>query len=171
MLRVNVGLSRKLTKDYNSSGYSINFDGEITASPTDAEAVIEQVKELFDLAEEALDQQIERSSSDDAFASRDQQQGSHGDGRRQQPAAGNGRTTSSQPAHDSRQDEELATNKQIQYLLNIGKHQRLSTAQLERKVADILGRHVGLYDLTKRAAAVAIEALTQPAGNGQSQRR
>jgi len=29
MLRVNVGLSRKLSKDYNSTGYSVNLDGEV----------------------------------------------------------------------------------------------------------------------------------------------
>lgn len=29
MLRVNVGLSRKLTRDYNSTGFSINVEGEV----------------------------------------------------------------------------------------------------------------------------------------------
>ena len=71
MLKVNVGLSRKLSKDYNSTGFSINVDGEVMAPVSDAEAVIEQVKQLFDLAEEALDQQIERSSGDSEIASRD----------------------------------------------------------------------------------------------------
>ena len=71
MLRVNVGLSRKLSKDYNSTGYSINLDGEITAPVSDPEAVFEQVKELFDLAEEVLGQQIDRSQSESAIASRD----------------------------------------------------------------------------------------------------
>ena len=59
MLRVNVGLSRKLSKDYNSTGYSVNLDGEISAPVSDPQAVIDQVKELWDLAEEALGQQIE----------------------------------------------------------------------------------------------------------------
>jgi hypothetical protein len=30
MLSVNIGLSRKLSKDYNSTGYSVNLDGEVT---------------------------------------------------------------------------------------------------------------------------------------------
>ena len=73
MLRANVGLSRKLSKDYNSTGYSINLDGEITAPVSDPEAVIEQVKELFDLAEEVLGQQIDRSQSESAIASHDEE--------------------------------------------------------------------------------------------------
>mgnify|MGYP002684434014 CR=1 FL=1 len=39
-LRVNVGLSRKLSKDYNSTGYSINLDGGWTASIADAERLV-----------------------------------------------------------------------------------------------------------------------------------
>jgi hypothetical protein len=72
MLRVNVGLSRKLSKDYNSTGCSVNLDGEVTAPVSDPEALIEQVKELFDLAEEALSIQIEQSHSIDVIASHDQ---------------------------------------------------------------------------------------------------
>ncbi len=72
MLRVNVGLSRKVSKDYNSTGYSINLEGEVTAPVSDPEAVVEQVKEFFDLAEEALDRQMDRSQGDDALASRDE---------------------------------------------------------------------------------------------------
>ncbi len=32
MLRVNVGLSRKVSKDYDFTGYSINLEGEVTTS-------------------------------------------------------------------------------------------------------------------------------------------
>jgi len=54
MLRVNVGLSRKLSKDYNSTGYSVNLEGELTAHVNDPEAVVVQAKEIYDLAEEIL---------------------------------------------------------------------------------------------------------------------
>jgi hypothetical protein len=173
MLRANVGLSRKLSKDYNSTGFSINLDGEITAPPSDAEAVIEQVKELFDLAEEALNQQIDRSQSESAIASHDEEP--------RQPATdsrnGNGHSgdNGSQPPKNNRppqngngQDEQPATNKQIQYLLGIGKRQKLSTPQLEKKIAEILGRPVGVYDLTKQAAGVVIDALTNGASTNGS---
>jgi hypothetical protein len=38
MLRANVGISRKITRDYNSTGYSVSIDGEINAAVDDAEA-------------------------------------------------------------------------------------------------------------------------------------
>jgi hypothetical protein len=176
MLRANVGLSRKLSKDYNSTGFSVNLDGEITASPSDAEGVIEQVKELFDLAEEALSQQIERSQSESAIASHDEeprqpvQDHQDGTGANGANAAGEGQARKTQPPKNSQppqngngQDEQPATNKQIQYLLGIGKRQKLSTVQLEKKIAEILGRQVGVYDLTKQAAGVVIDALTNGA--------
>ena len=72
MLRANVGLSRKLSKDYNSTGYSVNLDGEITAPISDPEAVFERVK-LFDVAEEVLNQQIDRSQSEAAIASHNEE--------------------------------------------------------------------------------------------------
>jgi len=52
MLKVNVGLSKKLSKDFNSSGYSINVEGEVTAPVSDPEAIVAEVKQLYDLAEE-----------------------------------------------------------------------------------------------------------------------
>lgn len=177
MLRVNVGLSRKLSKDYNSTGYSVNLDGEITAPASDPEAVIEQVKELWDLAEEALNQQIDRYESTSAIASRDEeprqpvQNHRNGNGQsssngHSQPQGNNGASQGhSQPEGNRRNGdrEEPATNKQIQYLLGIGKRQKLSTSQLEKKIAEILGRQVGVYDLSKQAAGVVIEALTNGA--------
>lgn len=179
MLRANVGLSRKLSKDYNSTGFTINLEGEITAPVNDAEAVMEQVKELFDLAEEALDLQIERTKSDEEMANRDEPSHENkpngrqpADPRSQDHAHRNG--TNGHAANGStngnghHRDEEPATNKQINYLLNIGKRQQLTTVQLEQKVAEILGRSVGLYDLTKQAAGVVIDALSNGSTNGRA---
>lgn len=175
MLRANVGLSRKVSKDFCSKGYSINIDGEVTAPVGDPEAVMEQVKQLFDLAEEALALQIERARSDAALASHDEverplqrsgeQPAKNGSGGAQQTPPENGHRTPLQ------ENEEPATNKQISYLLNIGKRLNLSTAQLENKVLAILGRPVGLYDLTKQAAAMVIDQLTNGAKNGRSTSR
>lgn len=161
MLRVNIGLSRKLSKDFNSSGYSINLDGEITAPVNDPEGVTEQVKELFDLAEEALAQQIERSEGDQAVGSRDAPRG-------REPSGTNGREHQSGQASGAGgsrtvAEEEPATNKQIQYLLSLGKRHRLTTIQLEGRIREILGRPVEVYDLTKKSAASVIDALS----NGQ----
>lgn len=185
MLRANVGLSRKVSKDYNSTGFTVNLDGEISAPVSDAEAVLEQVRQLFDLAEEALDLQIDRAQSVDAIASRDaeppqQEQRRPGPRPTSEPNRSNGRQDSGydhqprvdhRPANGQPENGDLATNKQINYLLNIGKRQRLSTAQLERKVTEILGRQVGLYDLTKQAAAAVIDAMTSSSGNGRTTAR
>jgi len=173
MLRVNVGLSRKLSKDYNSTGFSINLDGEVTASTSDAEAVIEQVKELFDLAEEALDQQIERAQGEAAIAGRDEERPStptnRSNGVRNSATNGHSRPA---PENGNGQGnghtDDIATNKQINYLLSIGKRQRLSTIQLEHRIEEIIGRAVGLYELSKRDAARVIDELTATVTNGRA---
>ena len=166
MLKVNVGLSRKLSKDYNSEGFSINVEGEVSAPVNDPQAVVEQVKELYDFAEESLAQQIERAQSTAAIASRDEEPraASHeGNGRHAYPE--NNRRTS--PNGNGQKPSEPATNKQVQFLLSIGKRMRLSTAALEKEIAEILGREVGLYDLTKKDAAAVLDQLTNTAGTSR----
>ena len=153
MLRVNCGLSRKVSKDYQSTGYSVNIDGEITAPVSDPNAVVEQVKEIFDLTAAALDAQIERSQSDAAIASRDEQPRAAV----RQPAPENTRRV---PVSNGNGKNEAATNKQLQYLLSIGKRMKLSTAALEGEIEQILGEQVNLYDLTKKQAGVIIDNLT-----------
>jgi hypothetical protein len=159
MIKVNVGLSRKLSKDYNSTGFSLNIEGEITAPLDNPEMVVERIREFYDLAEEALDQQIERHQGDDAIANRDTnnrftgRNGASSRTDRPQP------TTNGNGSRDSQ--DQPATNKQINYLLSI--------AKLEARIAEVLGRPIALYDLTKRAAGTVIDALngnTETATNG-----
>jgi methylmalonyl-CoA mutase N-terminal domain/subunit len=154
MLRVNCGLSRKVSKDFQSTGYSVNFDAEITASVSDPEALVEQVKEVFDLAEAALNAQIERSQSDAAIASRDEEPRATV----RQPVAEN--TRRAPVSNGNGHKDDAATNKQLQYLLSIGKRMKLSTAALEGEIEQILGEQVNLYDLTKKQAGVVIDNLT-----------
>lgn len=182
MLRVNVGLSRKLSRDYNSSGFSVNLDGEITAPVSDPEAVIEQAKELFDLAEEALSLQIERHQSVTAMASHDEEHqpqppvSQNGNGRtgsnssNGSPAAvaegpGRPRPNGNGNGNGNGHEVEPATNKQIQFLLRLGQQQRLSKQQLEGRIAEILGCETEIYQLSKRNAGVVLDALT--AGSGR----
>ncbi|MFN9249021.1 MAG: hypothetical protein ACK6DS_18320, partial [Planctomycetota bacterium] len=73
MLRANVGLSRKVSRDYQSTGYTVNIDGEIPFSPDDAEGVLEKVRELFDLAQEALNREIDRDQGEMAIGRRDEE--------------------------------------------------------------------------------------------------
>jgi len=159
MLKVNVGLSRKLSKDYNSIGFSINIEGEVPAPPNDAEAVVNGVRELYELAEEALDLQIERYQGESAIASRDRETPpprSH-TGANDRTRNGNGRSHRTSLATSDEREAEPATHKQINYLLSLSKRQRLSTLQLEQQIEEILGQAVGVYDLTKREAARVID--------------
>ena len=154
MLRVNVGLSRKLSKDYNSTGYSINLEGEVTASVSDPEGVVEQVKEMFDLAEEALNVQVERSQSIDAIASHD----AHSQEQRRSAADGNGNGRQA-TGQERRQEAPQSQG-------GNGHGQEAATKrQIEGRVAEILGYECDIYQLTKRDACVVLDSLT--AGNGR----
>lgn len=175
MLKVNVGLSRKLSRDYNSTGFSLNLEGELCVGPDDPEAMIEKIKEFYDLAEEALNQQIERYEGESAIGSRDAEPQQDRNGRRHlsgadyernaSPHAGNGGN-----GHNGPPSGEAATNKQIQYLLNIGKRQGLTPQQMEGRIEQLFGRAIGVYQLTKREAGEVIDALTQN-GNGSNSGR
>jgi len=180
MLRVNVGMSRKLSRDFNSTGFSVNLDGEISASLDDPEVVIEKIREHFDLADEALRDQIERYEGTSAITSRDEEPRQHdrssnppsknnsNDRRDNQRITehhigngnGNGSSHNSQPA----------TNKQVQYLLSLSKQKGISKHQLENRIAGILGRECDVYDLSKSDAGTILDTLTADNGD-RSQRR
>ena len=65
MLRVTVGKSRKLSQDYNSTGFSITVDGEITAPLDSPEQILTQIQILHDLATESLQDQVDRLKDTD----------------------------------------------------------------------------------------------------------
>jgi hypothetical protein len=164
-LKVNVGVSRKASKDYQSHGYSLNIEGEVLANTSDPDKLVEEIKEIYDLAEEALDQQIERSHSTSAIANHDEEPRTavRHEASERRAAPENGRR--SPPSDGNGHKDEAATNKQIQYLLSIGKRMKLSTAALEGEIEQLLGEQVGLYDLTKKQAGVVIDGLTTTAGS------
>jgi hypothetical protein len=180
MLKVNVGLSRKLSRDFNSTGFSLNLERELCVGTDDPEVLIEKIKEVYDLAEEALNQQVERYEGESAIASRDEA-----------PAPRNGHSTPAanrlpppKPDPEPRPKPEIgngqtlngdaATNKQVQYLLNLGKRHGLTPPQLEGRIESILGKRIGVYDLTKKEAGDVIDSLSQngpPAANGNGRTR
>ena len=45
MLRASVSLSRKISRDFNSTGYTVTLDGEIPYPPSDSEGVAEKIGE------------------------------------------------------------------------------------------------------------------------------
>lgn len=176
MLKANVGLSRKISRDYNSTGYSVNLDGEILASTDDTEAIIEKIRELFSLAQEALAQEIDRDQGEAAIGRRDEDRpeprsATNDNGNGERP--GNEASHRSEPAkgNDSRTgNADSASNKQVQFLLTMGKRFKLSSSQLESRIAEIIGRRCGVYDLSKKEAGQVLDQLTQSVkgGNGNS---
>jgi hypothetical protein len=174
MLRANVGVSKKMSKDYNSRGFTLNLEGEILATPDDPEAVIERIRELYSLAEEALDRQISESQEIDNMARRDaeDQPGhvSHGSsnghsGGATSPASRNGHRDAS-PTHG-----EPASNKQVQFLQTLAKRQKLFGSKLEAFIEETIGRRCSPYDLTKKEAGAIIDALNpEEAGENRPRR-
>src|SRR4051794_30033752 len=73
MLRAIVSLSRKITRDYNSTGYSVSLEGEIPFQTNQTEAIQDKVSELFHIAEEALAVEIDRDQGTDAQGRRDEE--------------------------------------------------------------------------------------------------
>jgi hypothetical protein len=173
MLKANVGLSRKLSKDFNSTGFTINLEGEINATLDDPESVIERIRELYDLADEALGRQIEAHEGDSAIASRDADPRPSGNGH------SNGRPApeaNGHPARNGQRDEkpqngEPASNKQLAFLQNLAKRQKLFGARLEGFIEEAIGRRCTPYDLTKKEAGSVIDALNpEEAGDNRARR-
>ena len=168
MLKVNVGMSRKVSKDYNSTGFSVNLEGEIENTVNDPEFVIEEIKRFYDLAEESLKIQIERYQHDGVTETHSVRMGSietvtpdghHENGKAANTASANDHTNriKGNAAHAEEPFHPPATNKQIQFLLTLGKREGLTKPQLEKKVKAIIGRDTDLYDMTRREAGNVID--------------
>lgn len=166
MLRANVGVSRKMSRDYNSRGFTLNLEGEIQATLDDPEAVIERIKELYSVAEEALDRQVTEASEIDQFASRDAEESPR------PPSNGhaNGESTRNGHRETNPSNPEPATNRQVQFLQTLAKRQKLFGAKLEGFVEEVAGRRCSPYDLTKKEAGAVINALN-PEGSGDARAR
>jgi hypothetical protein len=183
MLKANVGLSRKLSKDYNSTGFSLNLEGEINAALDDPEAVIERVRELYDLADEALKRQIDAHQSDSAIAARDvepEPESSNGRSNGYANGHSNGhQTNGSSNAHSAPRNAqqngkptgEPASNKQVQFLQTLAKREKLFGQKLEGLIEEITGRRCTPYDLTKSEAGQMIEHLNGEGASNDRTRR
>ena len=89
MLKINVGMSRKVTEDYNSRGFSLNIEGELPSDVlSDQKTLTESTNRLFALANLMLDEQVRKAttSSPDIHTERAGRDGNGNNGN------GNGRT-------------------------------------------------------------------------------
>ena len=153
MIRANIGLSRKLSKDFNSTGFSINLENEITAPLNDPEAVIEQVRQLYNLGTEILDREMDAYQGDTAIAGRD------APATTRPTSNGSMSTTHNSAASTTVNESPGATEKQVSYLLSLGKRHRLSTLELDKRISGVLGRSTNVYQLSKQEAARVIDSL------------
>lgn len=155
MLRASVSLSRKVSREFDTAGYTVTLDGEIPHPPDDPEAVLEKVSELFHLAEEALAAEIERDQ-----------------GRQPRPSveaatpppaksnAGRDPLPTNRPASSNGANPQSATPKQLQFLQNLGKRKGLSRDDLDAAITQVLGSAKRTGELTKREAGQVIDHLT-----------
>jgi hypothetical protein len=172
MLKANVGLSRKVSENFNSTGFSLNLEGEILAPIDDPEAVIQRIRELYDVADEALQRQIEAHQSDSAIASRDADPPSHpeqNDRSHDRPHSEPDR--SSLDRNGKPRNDEPATNKQVQFLITLAKRRRLFGAKLEAFIEEVTGRRSTPYDLNKREAGSVIDQLSGEESESNRPRR
>ena len=169
MLKANVGLSRKVSRDYQSTGYSVNIESEILSSPDNPEEVLGRVQELFSIAEAALQTEIDRDQGEQAIGRRDEEPAARQPAEQpvapQRPAPPPAPAQPRQPAnHQPRPGNgDAATPKQVQFIQNLAKRQRLSTAQLEGRIREALGQPHTLHQLTKKQAGLVIDAIRRAA--------
>lgn len=177
MLKVNVGVSRKVSRDFNSTGFTLNLEGEVLAPIDDTEAVIERIREFYDVADEALNDQIARNAEVDAIARREADRREPqpspprpSDGQRMGDSPSRNGTSEGFPRVDPPNEtrQEQATNKQVQYLLTLGRRLNLTAAQLEAEIEQIVGKRSTVYELSKRDAGRVIDSLS---GNGNGAAR
>ena len=163
MLTINVGLSRKASKDYQSTGVSINvtaeLDSALLAKPTELQA---QIDALHAQAEGAIDRQVQAYAAATSPApperingERFRQNGTNGQGH----ANGNGHT-------NGHRNGDGMTSAQRKAIEAIARRAGLDPAQ---ECHDLFG--FALEELTLRQASGFIDHLKEQAADGQPSRR
>jgi hypothetical protein len=178
MLRASVSLSRKISRDYNSTGYTVTLDGEVPFPASDNQGVLEKVSELFHLAEEALAIEIDRDQGEDAIGRRDEEpKPTPNNGHASQQSSSNGHSNSNGYANTNGRSAPLpmnrpnysngnnghadaATPKQLQFLQTMAKRNKLNDRQLENRIGEVLGKTCGVNQLSKKEAGLIIDSLT-----------
>ncbi len=165
----------KAHPNYDSTGFSVNIEGEVLATLDNPEAVLRRIQELYDVAEESLIDQLKRHSEDfdrsttrkphsHSIAANESVSGAHLQG----PSSSNA-DSSNGDHHRKHSDDrvEQASNKQIQYLLSLGKRRGLGKSQIEEDIAELLGYSTDIYSLSKADACRVLDHYTKQA-NGRS---
>ena len=155
MFKASIGLSRKLSRDCNTTEYSIDLEGDIPSAAETPNAALDAIQKLFRLAEDALSQEIDR---DDRAPRRPET--SQGGARPQRPQfprmldTGNDTTDRQEPP---------ASRNQLRFLFLLARRHELSRPELEARIEQTLGKQISVNQLGKREAGKVIDALNQQA--------
>ena len=163
-LSINVGLSRKASKDYQSTGYSINvtaeLDQSLLAKPGELQA---QIDGLYAQAEDAINRQVKTQA---AGAAPDRHGHVNGNGHANGNGHGNGYVNGNGRANGNHNGGGV-TKSQARAIESIADRAGLDSSQ---EAHDLFG--VSLDELTIKQASELIDHLKSqaPAQNGHSRR-
>jgi hypothetical protein len=169
MLKINVGLSRKLSQNYNSEGFSLNIEGELPSDVLHDEKVLAQsTNRLFQLANLMLDDQVEkaiqRSVTPSTTNQTPRQPTPHTNGNGRNGHASNGQRTTSRNGHSTNGQangtattDRLLTQAQARAIQNMARKLNVEPNQWAR---DEFGTNE-VEQLTIKQASEAISVLKE----------
>jgi hypothetical protein len=131
-------------EEYSSEGFGATIEVEVPDDQAqDAASVQGWLKELYDQAKQAVEQQL---------ASVPRRNGNH------QPASGLFQRPNTQPEQRQGNSQGVATPKQISFLVSLGARNKLTFADLQR-IAQERFQAADVYQLTRRDASTLIDEL------------
>ncbi|MCL2641556.1 MAG: hypothetical protein FWD53_11970 [Phycisphaerales bacterium] len=169
MLKINVGLSRKVSQDFQSKGFSLNIESELLSEIiNDQNTLSDSVNNLFAVANQLLDEQIQNDAGNQAtIGARRIPASTYGrspNGHTRQPVRTNGYRQNGSNGHNGHTPtptngnaggERLLTQAQTRAITNMAKKLNQDPDQYTQ---DLFGvARVG--ELTIKQASEAIDAL------------
>ena len=140
MIKANISFAKKTNGDtpYSSNSVLVSLECELPAGASSLE-LQDKIHETFELVRDSVDREMDSLSQPS-----------------QRPARHN-----NQSRNDNRRNSDSpATNKQVQYILSLGKDQRIGLPELNA-MADKMAGVPTIYDLTKRQASQMVQDLQQ----------
>lgn len=164
MLKINIGLSRKVSADYNSRGFSVNIEGELPSELLhDEEGLRSTCDRLYDLANSVLEEQVQKSTEPSARqpARTTERFEGRSNGRSHERTNGNGngrsygRDAQERSSRNPDRNERLLTQAQGRAIQNMARKVGADPHQWAR---DEFGVNQ-VEDLTLKQASEAIDSL------------
>jgi hypothetical protein len=164
-VKISINLSRKLSKDFNSTSVTVGIESEVQSPLSRPEELLEEISGMFRLAERAVDQEfadlnhagldqpVPASAAVKPLTSQPAQASA--------PAAAKAPEPAAEPAAENGQP--LISERQVKFLGTLAKRSGLAGEGLETHIASVLGRAVPVPRLTRKEAARVIDSLNQTA--------